>query len=72
MTLLGTANQFTTDQLEQCHITMAKTQYCKANKKDFKSQMCWLINDCEKKVNLFSGWPEWKEISEFELCQGPI
>ncbi len=64
--LLGAADQFTTDQTERCHITMAKTPYRATNKKDFNSQMC-RFNDREEKVNLFSGWLEWKESTEIEL-----
>lgn len=64
--LLGAADQFTTDQTEHCHITMAKIPYCATNKKDFSSQMCCFINR-EEKINLFSGWLEWWKSKEIDL-----
>ncbi len=56
--LLGSVDQFTADQTERCHITMAKIPYRATNKKEYSTQMCRFI-DSEEKVNLFASWLKW-------------
>ncbi len=51
--LLGSAPQFSTDQTERCHITMAKVPYRSTNRKGFATQMCRFL-DRQEKVHLFA------------------
>ncbi len=63
---LGSAEQFSADQTEHCHITMAKVPYHATNKKEYAAQMCRFI-DREEKVNLFSAWLEWTQSNSNEI-----
>ena len=55
---LGSAPQFSTEQTERCHITMAKIPYEASNKKVYDSQICRFL-DRNERVMLFSAYQTW-------------
>ncbi len=69
---LGSVLQYTTEHTERCHITMAKQPYRSTNKKDYKIQICLILDRCEK-INLFATFLEWKRQGNPELrtCTAP-
>lgn len=60
---VGTSIQYSTEQVERCHITMAKIPYKATNRKDFEVQMC-RFRDRQEKVYLFGELLHWESIPE--------
>lgn len=56
--LLGSAQQFSSEATEHCHITMAKVPYRASNKRNFEEQMCRYL-DRREKVRCFEMYQEW-------------
>ncbi len=69
---LGSVLQYSTEHTERCHITMAKQPYRSTNKKDYKIQIC-LILDRRDKIDLFATFLEWKiqENSKLQTRESP-
>ncbi|KLO03769.1 hypothetical protein SCHPADRAFT_808955, partial [Schizopora paradoxa] len=57
---LGSLPQYSTEQVERCHVIMAKEPYRASNRKDFERQVCRYL-DRHEKVALFSLYLELKE-----------
>lgn len=62
--LLGSLPQYSTEQIERCHITMAKEPYRATNRKNFEEQVCRYL-DRHEKIALFLLYLEQKECSDF-------
>lgn len=56
--MAGTLQQYSTEAIERCHITMAKMPYAATNRKGHEKQMCRVI-DRQEKVYQFSLFLEW-------------
>lgn len=61
--LLGSLQQYSTEQIERCHISMAKQPYRATNKKNFEEQVCRYL-DRHEKIELFSVYLKKEEIME--------
>ncbi len=61
--LLGSLQQYSTEQIERCHITMAKQPYRATNKKNFEEQVCRNL-DRHDKIAHFSLYLKKEEIMD--------
>ncbi len=53
---VGSLQQFSADQIERCHIIMAKIPYKSTNKKEFRRQMARFIDRQDKMANFDCTW----------------
>ena len=55
---LGSVMQYSTDQTEHCHISMAKVPYEATNKKNYANQICRYLDRLEK-IRVFTMYQVW-------------
>lgn len=67
--LLGSSDQFNSEQVEKGHIIFAKVPYKATNKKDYASQMC-RYTDRQERVRLFDEYLEWVKGAPISGKQG--
>ena len=58
---LGSTPQFTAEQTEHCHMTMAKLPYRHTNRKGYAAQMCRFL-DRQEKIHLFDLFLSWTKL----------
>jgi hypothetical protein len=67
---LGSTPQFSSDQTERCHITMAKIPYRATNRRDYPEQMCRYL-DRQEKARLFAMLLDWGSSQPEESLSNP-
>ena len=64
--LLGSTPQFSSEQVERCHIKMAKHPYEATNRKSYAAQMCRYLDRGER-IRMFSTLLEYHSSSDGKL-----